>query len=212
MFAVVTPDQLQLPEGAIVRLPGSWAEYQQLLEQRGDRSIPRIKYRRGEILLMVPLPEHGRKVHLLANMAISLLDRLELEYEAFTPITMNLPERSGIEPDYCLYVENWQAVAGKDRIGWEHDPPPDLAIEVDVTSFTDINDYLIYRVPEVWLLKDDRLVVYRLEGDRYFAGNSSRYFTAGSLEEIVSKTLNLAYSSNSSKALRRFREKLNSAD
>ncbi|MGK7907569.1 MAG: Uma2 family endonuclease [Synechococcus sp.] len=212
MFAVVTPDQLQLPEGAIVRLPGSWAEYQQLLQQRGDRSIPRIKYRMGEILLMVPLPEHGRKVHLLANMAISLLDRLELEYEAFTPITMNLPERSGIEPDYCLYVEHWQAVAGKDCIDWEHDPPPDLAIEVDVTSFTDIDDYLPYQVPEVWLLKGDQLGVYRLEDDQYIAVNSSRYFTAGNLEALVSETLNLAYQSNTSRALRQFREQLSSAD
>ena len=55
MFALVTPEKIHLPPGAIVRLPGTWQDYQKLVEQLGDRSIPRIKYRPGEILLMSPL-------------------------------------------------------------------------------------------------------------------------------------------------------------
>lgn len=47
-----------------------------------------------------------------------LLDHLGQEYEAFTPITMELPQESGIELDYCFYIENWQAIVGKDRINW----------------------------------------------------------------------------------------------
>ncbi|MFN6528832.1 hypothetical protein [Nostoc sp. ChiSLP03a] len=37
MFAVVTPDTIHLPPGAVVRLPGSWQDYQALNEQLGDR-------------------------------------------------------------------------------------------------------------------------------------------------------------------------------
>jgi|GEM_PF-4425044 len=62
MFAVVTPDTIHLSPGAVVRLVGSWQDYQALNQQLGDRSSPRIKYRDGEIILMAPLPEHGRKV------------------------------------------------------------------------------------------------------------------------------------------------------
>lgn len=113
MFALVSPDKTELPPGAVVRLPASWQEYQHLCSQRGDGSIPRIKYRDGEVLLMSPLPVHGRDAHLLANIVMALLDHDEREYDAFTPVTMSLPQESGIEPDYCFYIDNWQAVSGK---------------------------------------------------------------------------------------------------
>ena len=57
MFAVVTPKEIQLSPGTVVRLPGTWQDYQILSQQLGDRSSPRIKYRPGEILLMAPLPQ-----------------------------------------------------------------------------------------------------------------------------------------------------------
>ena len=136
MFAVVTPEKIQLSPGTVVRLPGTWQDYQILSQQLGDRSSPRIKYRPGEILLMAPLLEHGGKIGIIADVVKALLDCLGQEYEAFTPITMNVPESRGIEPDYCFYIENWSAIAGKDRINWGKDPAPDLVIEVDVTSYT----------------------------------------------------------------------------
>jgi Uma2 family endonuclease len=43
---------------------------------------------------------------------------------------------------------------------WGVDPSPDLVIEIDVTSYTDINDYLPYKVPEVWLFKKGELLIY----------------------------------------------------
>lgn len=118
MFAVITPKEIQLSPGTVVRLSGTWQDYQILSQQLGDRSSPRIKYRPGKILLMAPLVEHGRKIGIIADVVKVLLDCLGQEYEAFTPITMNLPESSGIEPDYCFYIENWAAIAGKDRINW----------------------------------------------------------------------------------------------
>ncbi len=74
MFAVVTPEKIELPAGAVVRLPGNWLDYQQLSQQLGDRSCPRLKYRSGEILLMAPLPQHGRKAHLAAHVVTVLLE------------------------------------------------------------------------------------------------------------------------------------------
>ena len=88
-----------------------WQDYRALSQQLDDRSIPRIKYRPGEILLMAPLPEHGRKAHMAASAVTVILDHLGQEYEAFTPIAMELPEESGIEPDYCFYIARWAAIA-----------------------------------------------------------------------------------------------------
>ncbi len=176
MYAVISPEKIEIPPGAVFQIPGSWDDYETLSQQLGDRSIPRLKYRLGEIWLMSPLPEPGRNVHIIASVVTTILDHLGKEYEAFTPVTMKLPQRSGIEPDYCFYIDNWQAASGKKRINWETEPPPDLIIEVDLTSYTDVNDYLVYKVPEVWLFKNDVVTIYRLEGDRYTVNNSSRYF------------------------------------
>jgi Uma2 family endonuclease len=199
MNTVITPERIELPPGAVLKLLGNWQDYQRLLLQLGDRTIPRIKYRHNEIFLMAPLPEHGKKASLLASVVITLLDYLNRVYDSFTPITMSLSEVSGIEPDYCFYIENWQKVQGKDRIDWHNDPPPDLAIEIDVTSYTDINDYLPYRVPEVWLLKNNQLLVYRLHGESYVLGESS-YFP--NVSEIVRQCLQIASEQTTSEAIR----------
>ncbi|WP_392535139.1 Uma2 family endonuclease [Nostoc sp. C117] len=199
MDTVITREKIQLPPGAVLKLLGNWQDYQLLSQQIGDRAFPRIKYRTGEILLMAPLPEHGRDASLLADIAKVLLDTLEQRYDSFTPITMSLPEVSGIEPDFCFYIENWRSVVGKSRIDWQNDPPPDLVIEVDVTSYTDINDYLPYKVPEIWLLKNKQLLVYRLQGENYIITESS-YFP--NVSGIVQQCLEIGNNQTTSEAIR----------
>lgn len=199
MNTVITPERIELPPGAVLKLLGDWQDYQALNQQLGDRTVPRIKYRPGEILLMTPLPEHGRDASLLGLIVATLLDHLNRTYDSFTPITMSLPQISGIEPDYCFYIENWRSVVGKNRIDWQNDPPSDLAIEVDVTSYTDIHDYLPYKVPEVWLLKNKQLLVHRLDGQNYVIAESC-YFPH--VSEIVRQCLQIADNQTTSEALR----------
>lgn len=208
MFAVVSTDRIELPPGGVVKLPCTWEEYEQLTDNRGNRSIPRMKYRPGEILLMVPLPEHGKSASVVANVVEALLDHGERDYDSFTPITMTLPQQGGIEPDYCFYINNWQAVRGQRRIDWETAPPPDLVIEVDVTSYSQIDDYLPFSVPEVWLLKDDRLQLYRLNDRKYEECRDSRYFPGINLQGMVAECLRIAYEQNTSAAIRHLRATL----
>ena len=154
--------------GTIVRFPGTWSDYQTLLESRGERCIPKIKYRSKEILLMSPTsPGHGRKANLVAYAIKTILEYLEQPFEAFTPMTISLPRIAGFEPDYCFYINNYEFAIGRDRIDWETEPPPDLAIEVDVTSYTEIDDYLPYRIPEVWIIKSDRILIYQYADGEY---------------------------------------------
>jgi Uma2 family endonuclease len=185
VYAVISTDRISIPPGSVMRIPGTWEDFCQLRDSRGDGSIPRLKYHDGEILLMSPLPRHGREAHLIADIVKVLLDSQDRNYEAFTPITMELPEVSGIEPDYCFYIDNWQAIVGKDRIDWQVDPAPDLVIEIDVTSYTSELDFLPYRVPEVWLFKNYRLTIYQLVDGKYEVSNSSRYFPNFSLQDSV---------------------------
>jgi Uma2 family endonuclease len=205
---VISPDQLQVPAGAVLRIPATWQEYQTIAAQRGSRSIPRLKYQMGELWLMSPLPVHGRDAHLLSQIVITLLDHQQRDNDAFTSITMDLPEESGIEPDYCFYIDNWEAVSGKDRINWQLDPPPDLVIEVNVTSYTDIADYLPYRVPEVWIWKRKVLTVYQLQDNKYSAQSCSGLFPGLELQGLIDQCFRDTSDRNTSFAIRNLRQGL----
>lgn len=208
MFALVSPEKIQLPAGSVVRLLATWDEYQALSQQRGQKSIPRIKYRDGEVSLMSPLPQHGRDTSLIADIIKILLDHIKREYDAFTPITMELPLISAIEPDYCFYIDNWQAVSGKKCINWSVDPPPDLVLEIDVSSYSDVNDYLPYQVPEVWLFKKNQLHIHQLQGKTYLLQTQSRYFPGIDLQNLVERCLQIAYERNTSAAIGDLQERL----
>jgi Uma2 family endonuclease len=209
MYAVISLEKIEIPPGAVLMIPGSWDDYQTLSQQLGDRSIPRLKYRPGEIWFMSPLPEHGRNASLVADVIKAILDRSGKEYDAFTPITMKLPQRSGIEPDYCFYIDNWQAVSGQKRINWSVDPAPDLVIEIDITSYTDVNDYLAYKVPEVWLFKSDRITIYQLQNDSYIVNDRSCYFPDIDVLQLMEDCFQVADNRNTSAAIRQLRDKLN---
>ena len=158
---------------------------------------------------MSPLPEHGRNAGMLADLVKVILDSVDKEYDSFTPITMKLPQRSGIEPDYCFYINNWQAVSGKKKIDWSSEPPPDLVIEIDITSYTDVNDYLPYRVPEVWLFKSNIVTIYGLENEQYVQTNRSRYFSNVDVLGLINDCFKVASKRNTSAAIRQLRQKPN---
>jgi Uma2 family endonuclease len=210
MYAVISSDKIQLPPGTVVRMPGSWQLYQTLCNSRGDSSVPRIKYRCEEILLMSPLPKHGREANILADVVKVLLDVQNRNYEAFTPITIELSSEGGIEPDYCFYIDNWQVVAGRDRLQWGIDPSPDLVIEIDVTSYTDVSDFAPYSVPEVWVFKRNELKIYGLQETKYHLQLTSRYFPDVDLQTLVTECLEAASDRGSGVAIPELRRLLSS--
>ena len=201
MFALISSEKTQLPAGSVVRLPATWQDYQSLCQQRGDGSIPRLKYRNGEVLLMSPLPVHGRDANLLAD--IRPLAKVDFSVEWFWIL-----DESGIEPDYCFYIDNWPAVSGKKRIDWRQEPPPDLAIEIDVTSYSDVRDYLPYRVPEVWLFKNQQLLIYQLQGADYQLQTQSFYFPDFDLPSAIARCVQIAYERNTSAAISDLKQRL----
>jgi Uma2 family endonuclease len=208
MFALVSPNRIELPPGTVMRMPGTWQDYETLSEQRGDGSIPRMKYRDGEILLMSPLPVHGRGANLLGNIVEAILDHLGQEYDAFTPVTMTLPEEYGIEPDICFYIDNWEVSSGKDRINWKVEPPPDLVIEMDVTSYSDADDYLPFKVPEVWLFKKKKFRIYQFREGAYHLETRSRFFPAIPIQDIVDECVRMTAERSTSAAIRALRQRL----
>jgi Uma2 family endonuclease len=75
----------------------------------------------------------------------------------------------GFEPDACFYVPNAERVRGKPRIDLSLDPPPDLVIEVDITS-PSLDKFSIYArasIPEIWRYDSQRLTIFELRGEEY---------------------------------------------
>ena len=119
---------------------------------------------------------------------------------------MELPEEGGIEPDYCFYIERWQAVVGRDRLNWRVDPPPDLVIELDVTAYSNVTDYLPYRVPEVWLFKKNQLAIHRLQEDGYQLRSQSHSFPEIDLQALLTRCLQTAAEQGTGVAIRELRQ------
>ena len=126
---------------------------------------------------------------------------------------MELPEEGGIEPDYCFYIDQWQVAVGRDRINWQIDPPPDLVLEVDVTSYTTVDDYAAYRVPEVWILRNTKLTIYALvkmntQAYTYEEQTDSRHFPGIDLQRISDSVFKSASNQGTGVAIRQLRQRL----
>ncbi|MBE9012150.1 Uma2 family endonuclease, partial [Pseudanabaenaceae cyanobacterium LEGE 13415] len=107
----------------------------------------------------------------------------------------------------CFYIDNWQAAVGKDRIDWQTELPPDLVIEIDVTTYTAAEDYLPYRVPEVWLFKKNRFLIHQLENDRYVLRETSQFFPGIDIKTIASQCLQDAAERGTGVAIRELRSR-----
>ena len=91
----------------------------------------------------------------------------------------------GIEPDECFYIQNYQAVIGQDRFDLSLVPPPDLAIEIDLTSKTKISAYEALGVPELWIYTRDKLTINVLENGKYQPSIISPNFPKFNVIKIV---------------------------
>jgi Uma2 family endonuclease len=139
----------------------SWDAYEKLLEALGEAHV-RTSYDRGTLELMSPSPEHEIYSQ-AALMAVRVLAKefgVAIKSLGGTTFKQELEAR-GLEPDQCFYTANWPRVRGKKRFNLDVDPPPDLAIEVDVMngSIDRVAIYESLRVPELWRFADGAIVV-----------------------------------------------------
>ena len=75
---------------------------------------------------------------------------------------------------------------GKRELDLAVDPPPDLAIEVDISrsSIDKLGIYADVGVPEVWFFDGEHLCVYCLKDGTYSRQNSSGFFPFLDMEEV----------------------------
>ena len=207
MLITVSENTLILEAGNEVIFPHqTWQDYEQLLSLRQERNFPKLYFnaKTQQIRLMSPLPSHGKRVNILGDLVKILLSRKGKDWECFDPITLKMPFKAGLEPDTCFYIENRQAILGKERIDLTVDPPPDLAIEVDFTSITDVQAYEILKIPELWVYRPESLTIYLLQEESYQESGQSLLFPGINIKNILPYYVELAWNQGSSIALRQF--------
>ncbi|MDK2408955.1 Uma2 family endonuclease [Aphanizomenon sp. PH219] len=184
----------------------SWQQLEKILEEMGERRAARISYSDGWLEIMVPLPEHEKDKELLGDLVKLLLDKLQIDCEPFGSTTLkNERMRQAVEPDTSFYIQNQAAVIGKNRIDLNIDPPPDLAIEIDITSRTRFENYEILGVPELWRYQQQGLEIFLLREGKYIKSQSSPNFPNIPIIELVNEYVQQCLTIGRSQAMRNFR-------
>ena len=200
--------QLEIPAGDRLILTAlKWQDYEQILAELGEHRSLRLSYSQGTLEIMTPLFIHENTKVLIGDLVKILLDELNLDYEAAGSTTFKSEKMDqGVEPDESFYIDNCRKIRGKERINLDIDPPPDLAIEIDITNRTLFNNYEALGVPELWRYNGERLEINTLQNGRYITTDKSRIFPQFNLVEKIPETLKIAQIIGSAKALKQFRQ------
>ncbi|GAB1544984.1 Uma2 family endonuclease [Scytonema sp. NUACC21] len=199
---VVKPvSKIRLAPGSLVTIPDvSWEEFELILLELGEQRSARIAYSKGTLEIMLPLPEHEKPKELISDIVKTLLKAKGKRYEPFGSTTFKKEGTAGVEPDACFYIENYQRMIGRRRLQAD-DPPPDLAIETDVSSKTTLEAYKAIGVPEVWIYDSGILTIYLLREGNYIKSDISPNFENIQLTQIIPALVERAWQVGSVQAL-----------
>ncbi len=167
------------PEGRVTLRNVGWGTYKMLVEEDPDRSGPRFFYDRGVLEIVSPSFEHEQIADIIALLVDRLATELEIDVVGAGSTTFDREDLArGFEPDVSFYFsENAARVRGRRRISLDAgDPPPDLVVEVDITSpsASKLPIYARLGVAEVWRHDGARLAILGLlrqdaEEEGYYA-------------------------------------------
>ncbi len=183
---VMTSYTLRHPEQRIQLSDISWQTYQTLLRELSARRL-RLTYNRGILEIMAPSPEHELYKKLVGRFVETIAEELRISIYPLGSTTFNRPDKSsGLEPDECFYIQNQTAVKGKKVIDLTQNPPPDLAIEIDITSSSSsrIEVFAEIGVLEIWHYDGISLTIYQLQNKAYILCNQSLAFPTLPIDKI----------------------------
>jgi len=180
--------QLIIPPGNVLQLKDiSWQMFEEILEELGESRAAKLSYNKGFLEIMSPLLEHEFDKKIVGRLVEILLEELDIEFVPAGSTTFKKENMAqGVEPDDSFYIQNEAAIRGKKKIDLTVDPPPDLAIEIDITSRTAFTNYEGLGVPELWRYNGQRLQINVLQDGKYIESETSRIFSQFSqLREVI---------------------------
>lgn len=203
----MTATLIQSPDRVILQNI-SWQSYQSLLRDFEAEPALRLTYDRGTLEIRMPLDPHETFKKLLGRLIETATEELDLEIRSLGSRTCDRKDLSkGLEPDQCYYIQHEAQVSGIAQIDLTQFPPPDLAVEVDITS-SSLNRFSIYaalKVPEVWRYDGQALTIYTLQADEYQVCDRSAALPMLTAEDVM-RFLALRSSVGENSLIKQFRQ------
>ncbi|NJL67288.1 MAG: Uma2 family endonuclease [Microcoleus sp. SM1_3_4] len=203
---------IQLDPGSLMTVRDvTWEQFEAILEEREAAGIrTRVAYFKGTLEIMSPLPIHERPHRIIGHIVTTLLDLQGRDWEDFGSTTFRKKaKQAGLEPDTCFYIKNAGKMRDRKRVDMSVDPPPDLAIEADVTSLTSLDIYKALEVPEVWIYTEEKFTINVLTDGKYVESSTSPNFPNLPILELIPQSVDRAFTEGSSKMLRALRKQMN---
>ncbi len=196
------------PEQLVILDRVTWETYERLITEHGERCGTRFTYDEGVLQIMVVSSRHERPNRTLATLVEVLAEEWGVDIARLGSMTFKRKDlQKGFEPDSCFYIQHADAIHGTQEIDIAVDPPPDLSIEVDITSGS-LNRFHIFAavgIPEVWRFDGNRVAIFRLESGGYVEAPNSLAFPPVSAE-ILTHFLDESQKLKSTQWLRKVRE------
>jgi Uma2 family endonuclease len=148
----------------------SWNTFEALIQELESQPGKRLTYSDGLLEIWMPLPSHERYKKSLARLVEGLTEESDIEIRSLGSTTWQRQDLTkGVEADECYYIQNEAVIRGRMDLDLTIDPPPDLAIEVDMTSLslTRLPIYSALGVPEVWRFDGEKVQVLMLQSGEY---------------------------------------------
>ncbi|KYC41427.1 hypothetical protein WA1_22310 [Scytonema hofmannii PCC 7110] len=203
----MTATLIQSPDRVLLKNI-SWQTYQSLVKDFEQQPAIRLTYDRGLLEIRMPLDPHEIYKKLLGRLVEALTEELGIEIRSLGSRTCNREDlEKGLEPDQCYYIQNEPVVWDKEQIDLTKDPPPDLTIEVDITSSSidRLDIYLNIGVPEVWRYDGQSIIIYCLENNQYQLRERSVAFPLLAIQDL-GRFLTLKKITKENALIRSFRE------
>ncbi len=200
-------EKISVPPGHKVLLEKiPWKKFETILEELGEHRSARIAYENNILEIMTPFPEHESNKEILSDLIKDLLEELNIDFYSLGSTTFkNEQMAKGIEPDNCFYLQNEAKVRGKKRLNLNIDPPPDLALEIDVTSRTHLPIYAALGVPELWRFEEGKLQINVLRVQTYIEVEFSPTFPDLPLKNVIPQYLEQVKLKGRNKTIKAFR-------
>ncbi len=191
----------------------SWQSYQSLIVDFEPDPAIRLTYDRGTLEIRMPLAPHETYKKILGRLIEAATEELDLEIRSLGSLTCSREDLAkGLEPDQCYYIQNEEKVRGLDQIDLGKLPPPDLAVEIDITS-SSLDRFSIYadlKLPEIWRYDGRSLVIYGLVESEYVIRDRSIALPILRTEDVL-RFLSLSVSIGENSLIKQFRQWLKSA-
>lgn len=185
----------------------SWQTYESLLAEAGDKRASRFSYSQGVLEIIMPSDLHETVNCLLKRIVTALTEELDLKIKGFGSTTLNREDlKQGAEPDSCFYIQNVDRILGR-RLDISTSPPPDLVIEVDITSPSS-NRFAVYRqleIPEVWRYRAQTVQIYQWQNREYITCDRSPTFPILSVA-MLNQFLQMAETEDDNAIIRSLRQ------